>query len=267
MSTKLIAVTLTTALLALGVLAFSNSNPTPSYGTRNAVTSPNLVTTAAQSTDASEATYLSDFRQGYSEGFTSGVSGFTYPDQQSLSSRSGGYLGGFEQGFADGQNQQASLRERLCSNVASNGISGVTSYAPPAVRSGATRTLGERVYNTERVDRGIGSTARKALLIGGGAAAGAGLGAALGGKKGAAIGALVGGGTGTALALTKKPSRVFNRRVSGKSVLTKTLIGAGAGAAIGALTGGKRGAAAGAALGGGGGVLWSLLDGKRVPRR
>jgi hypothetical protein len=266
MSTKLIAVTLTTALLALGVLAFTNSNPATTYGARDTVTSSNAAPMPVQNADASEAAYLSDFRQGYVEGFTSGVSGYTYPDQQSLSGRSGGYLGGFEQGYADGQNQQAVLRERLCSNL-STGPAGVTGYAPYSGRTGTTRTLGARAYNRERPDLGIGSTARKALLIGGGAAAGAGLGAALGGKKGAAIGALVGGGTGTALALTKKPSRAFNRRVSGKTVLTRTLIGAGAGAAIGALAGGKRGAAAGAGLGGGGGVLWSLLDGKRVTRR
>lgn len=260
MSSKLIAVMLTTALLALAVLAFSNSGATNAdYGR----TSPNVVPALADSGDASQAAYLSDFRDGYGEGFVAGVSALGYPDQQSMSGRSGGFLGGFEQGYADGQNQQAALRERLCSSE----TSGVTTYGVPGARPAAARTLGNTVYNRERVDRGIGSTARKALLIGGGAAAGAGLGAAIGGKKGAAIGALAGGGTGTALALSNKPNRAFNRRVTTKSVLTKTLIGAGAGAAIGALAGGKRGAAAGVALGGGGGALWSLMDGKRVPQR
>lgn len=263
MSSKLIAVVLTTAVLALAVLAFSNNSPTSADYSRNAVTSGGAVRASAEAGDASEAAYLTDFRAGYGEGFLAGVSALGYPDQQSLSGRSGGYLGGFEQGYADGQNQQADLRDRLCVSERS----GVTSYSVPGSRRATSGTLGETVYNRERVDRGIGSTARKALLIGGGAAAGAGLGAAIGGKKGAAIGALAGGGTGAALAFTNKPSRAFNRRVSRKSVLTKTLIGAGAGAAIGALAGGKRGAAAGVALGGGGGALWSLMDGKRVNQR
>ena len=131
--------------------------------------------------------------------------------------------------------------------------------------------LGDRAYNQETraraVDRGIGSTARKALLIGGGAAVGAGLGGAIGGGKGAAIGALVGGGAGTYMAVKRKPQRAFNRRVTAKHVATRSLIGAGAGALIGALAGGKRGALAGAALGGGGGALWSVMSGRRVSRR
>src|SRR6185369_11168222 len=171
--------------------------------------------------------------------------------------------------------QQASLRNQLCDkNTVSQGAEGshpAASQTAGSSRQGEARVLGDRAYNQETrprtVDRGIGSTARKALLIGGGAAVGAGLGGAIGGGKGAAIGALVGGGAGTYMAVKKKPQRAFNRRVTAKHVATRSLIGAGAGALIGALAGGKRGALAGAALGGGGGALWSVMSGRRVSRR
>jgi hypothetical protein len=211
---------------------------------------------------------VADFKTGYADGFTTGVAAMAYPDQTTLSGRSADYVTAFNQGYSDGQNEQSGIRERLCyvseNNVGAAPTSGSyssSSYSSSQRSVATSRTLGARV---ERVDPGIGSTARKAILIGAGAATGAGIGAAVGGKKGAGIGALIGGGTGTALALTKQPNRAFNRRVTTKSVVTKTLIGAGAGAAIGALTGGKRGAAAGAALGGGGGAIWSLIDGRRV---
>ncbi len=279
MSTKFIAVVLAALLTAAGVLSFSGNRSssdrkTDRVGVVPVANSSSLAAEANPNTDA----YLNDFKAGYGDGFNTGVSGASYPDEASMTSNANGYVDGFSQGFTDGQGQQAALRSKLCrtGEVASYnqgyGRSGVAAnrYASSSRRSSAV--LGDRAsyddyrYSDREVDRGIGSTARKALLIAGGAAAGAGLGGAFGGKKGALIGALVGGGTGTVLAVKKAPSRAFNRRVSKKSLLTKTLIGAGAGAAIGALAGGKRGALAGVALGGGGGAIWSLMTGKRRSR-
>ena len=51
-------------------------------------------------------------------------------------------------------------------------------------------------------DRGL-SNKKKALIIGGGAAAGAALGAVLGGKKGAVIGGVLGAGGGTGYVVLK----------------------------------------------------------------
>ena len=59
----------------------------------------------------------------------------------------------------------------------------------------ARRASFERPYTTERVSRPAPSWQKSALLIGGSAAGGAGIGALIGGKKGAGIGALLGGGT------------------------------------------------------------------------
>ncbi|HXG91061.1 MAG TPA: hypothetical protein VNN73_01670 [Blastocatellia bacterium] len=268
MSTKFIAIVLAAVIAAAGVLAISNSGSS-SRVARNDANGQVVKTALAADSEASSEAFISDFKSGYADGFNAGVAGLSYPDQASMTSNARGYLDGFSQGYTDGQNQQSNLRSKLCGNTAeystTSGVYGSRSYRSSRVAS--SRVLGDRYYERREVDRGIGSTARKALLIAGGAAIGAGLGGAFGGKKGAIIGALVGGGAGTVGALTHHPRRAFSRHISGKSVAVKSLIGAGAGAAIGALAGGKRGALAGAALGGGGGVLWSLLSGRRTYRR
>jgi len=276
MSLKFTAIMLAAVLAAACVLSF-NSHRSANGGSpleASVLASPN----AAQpnnSEGVSDA-YLGDYKTGYADGFNAGVASLAYPDGSQMASNARGYLDGFGQGYSDGQNQQASLRHQLCDkNTASQGVEGNQANASQTVtssrRAGEARVLGDRAYNSparaRSVDGGIGSTARKALLIGGGAAVGAGLGGAIGGGKGAAIGALVGGGAGTYMAVKKKPQRAFNRRVTARHVATRSLIGAGAGALIGALAGGKRGALAGAALGGGGGALWSLMSGRRVSRR
>ena len=278
MSTKFMVMMLAAVLAAAGVLAFNDHRPSNRTTDFTSPRAPVMRTALAAEPESVDSAYLGDFKSGYGEGFNAGVGGFNYPDETSMAGHARGYLDGYNQGYNDGQAQQANLRSLLCQNAGAATSSPTVygeSYSYPSARPAAnSRTLGDRAYNNNytavpraKVDRGIGSTARKALLIAGGAGAGAGIGGALGGKKGAAIGALAGGGAGTAFALTKKPSRAFNRRVSGKSVLTKTLIGAGAGAGIGALSGGKRGAAIGAALGGGGGALWSLMTGEKTSNR
>jgi hypothetical protein len=64
-------------------------------------------------------------------------------------------------------------------------------YAQPAVR----RVSSQRTYATERAVKPARTWQKSALLIGGSAGAGAGIGALMGGKKGAGIGALIGGGS------------------------------------------------------------------------
>jgi hypothetical protein len=61
----------------------------------------------------------------------------------------------------------------------------------PVVR----RVSSQRVYASERVAKPRRTWQKSALLIGGSAAGGAGVGALIGGKKGAGIGALLGGGS------------------------------------------------------------------------
>ena len=70
-------------------------------------------------------------------------------------------------------------------------------YRVVAPRPSAQRVVSqrERVYAGERAARPRRSWQKSALLIGGSAASGAGVGALIGGKKGAGIGALLGGGS------------------------------------------------------------------------
>ena len=91
----------------------------------------------------------------------------------------------------------------------------------------------------------FGRKARTAAIIAGGA----GVGALVGGKKGAAIGA---GGAGLYAFNRKAARRNFKGRTrTAGSVLSGAALGSGVGGAVG----GKRSAAAGAALGAGGGYV------------
>ncbi len=60
----------------------------------------------------------------------------------------------------------------------------------------AVRRVSSPAYSTERATNGR-SWQKSAMIIGGSAASGAGVGAVIGGKKGAGIGALIGGGIAT----------------------------------------------------------------------
>jgi hypothetical protein len=292
MRNRLIAVALASALVTAGVMAFtaqSGSTTTTAPVSSTSPGSPMRVATPAAPVEPEESStaYVDDFKAGYADGFGAGAGNFGYPDQASMGSNTRGYLEGFNEGYTDGAQQQPALRQQLCGGrVRVSGVSGAApnySYGSPQYGSSngvVTRSPslassngsstgysnGSGAYTRAPVNRGIGTTARRALMIGGGAAAGAGLGGAIGGKRGALIGAIAGGGTGTALAISKRPKRAFNRRVDTKDVLLKSLIGAGAGAGIGALAGGKRGALAGAGMGGGGGAIFSLLSGRQVDR-
>ena len=267
MAIRFMAIVLAAVISAAGVLSLSSPSSSGETERLQPVASGGLNAASTNEPAPISDAYIGDYKSGYADGFNAGVTALSYPDQSSMASNARGYLEGFNQGYTDGQNQQANLRNRLCGAGTVGSAYQQGSYVNSR-RAGTSRVLSSRAYNTARnEDNGLSATARKWLLIGGGAAAGAGLGGAFGGRKGALIGALVGGGTGTALALKHRPRRAFNRRVSTKSVLTKSLIGAGAGSVIGALAGGKRGALAGAALGGGGGVLWSLFNGRRASRR
>lgn len=103
---------------------------------------------------------------------------------------------------------------------------------------------------------------KQTLIIGGGTAAGAAVGAVTGGKKGAAVGALAGGLGGTAYTLADRERGHTQPRSKTKSAM---IIGgsSAAGAAIGAAAGGGKGAAIGALAGGAGGWIYDLKTSNR----
>ncbi|HKP11540.1 MAG TPA: hypothetical protein VJZ91_05495, partial [Blastocatellia bacterium] len=192
MSMKFTAIMLAAVLGAAGVLSFSSHRSTSDRSALEASVLASPEATQPNTAEPVSDAYIGDYKTGYADGFNAGVSSLTYPDNSQMASPARGYLDGFAQGYADGQGQQASLRNQLCDkNTVGQGAAVGQPYAPQragaARRAGEARVLGDRAYNNEaratRVDRGMGSTARKALLIGGGAAVGAGLGGAFGGGK------------------------------------------------------------------------------------
>jgi hypothetical protein len=250
---KAIAIALVAALVVSALFALKTSK-----AESETAQPPTAQPAVNQDPQQVDKTYLNDFRMGFMEGFEAGVLNLPYPE---MSGRTSGYIDGFSQGYNDGRNQQAVLQGQLCGTRATV----IPAHIAPRNQSATaiSPTSHRSSLSPRPIDRGLSSTTRKMLLIGSGAALGAGIGAAVGGKKGAGIGAAIGGGTGTVMALTDKPRRAFNRQVRGKDVLVNTLIGAGAGAAVGGLAGGKRGALAGAAIGGSGGSLITVMTGRR----
>ena len=84
---------------------------------------------------------------------------------------------------------------------------GVPQYvSQPAMQPAVQRvSTPQRSYTTsERVSTPRRSWQKSAMLIGGSAAGGAGVGALIGGKKGAGIGALIGGGAATLYDVTQR---------------------------------------------------------------
>jgi hypothetical protein len=168
--------------------------------------------------------------------------------------------------------------------------------APQAVRTSAARRASSsydepalrtrpRVYDDRRANSAVyddrsypqrRSKAKSAVIIGGGAAAGAAVGAMAGGGKGAAIGALAGGAGGYVYDRAtrnkdvespyRSSSSVYNDRSNGRSTGERAAIiggGAAAGAALGGLAGGGKGAAIGAITGGAGGYVYDRMTKNR----
>ncbi len=131
--------------------------------------------------------YLSDFKTGYTAGYSNGVgSEGTAPVATTTTTRAG-YNDGFKQGFADAY--QARVAD--------------VSTAPTPVSRLASPPARERVvYRSVERERPVltrrskNSTLKTVLTIAAPAALGAGVGGAFGGKKGAGVGALLGGGGG-----------------------------------------------------------------------
>src|SRR5438105_12089660 len=183
MSNRFTAIMLAAVLMAASVLTFTSHRSANGSGTIQATALASPTTPQPNPAEADADVSLGDFKTGYADGFNAGVASLAYPNDSQMASTARGYLDGFTQGYSDGQNQQASLRNQLCDkNTVSQGAEGshpsASQTAGSSRRGGEARVLGDRAYNQEAraraVDRGIGSTARKALLIGGGAAAGAG---------------------------------------------------------------------------------------------
>jgi hypothetical protein len=154
-----------------------------------------------------------------------------------------------------------------------------SNYGEPALRSRPRvyddRRVNSAVYDDRRIEQPR-SKAKSAAIIGGGAAAGAAVGAMAGGGKGAAIGAIAGGAGGyvydratknkEANSPYRSSSSVYDDDRNGRSTGERVAIiggGAAAGAAIGGLAGGGKGAAIGAITGGAGGYVYDRMTKNR----
>jgi hypothetical protein len=96
-------------------------------------------------------------------------------------------------------------------------------HKPGALSLRLTSIHGETVYSSRITRQGKSHTKSNATKIGGGAAAGAVIGAIAGGGKGAAIGTLAGAGAGTGVAAATGKEEVT---IPAESVLTFTITGA-----------------------------------------
>jgi hypothetical protein len=95
-------------------------------------------------------------------------------------------------------------------------------HKPGALTLRLTSINGETVYSSRVTRQGKSHTKSNATKIGGGAGAGALIGAIAGGGKGAAIGAAAGAGAGTGVAVATGKQEV---RIPAESILTFTITG------------------------------------------
>lgn len=209
---KIIAVALPVALVVSGFALDRLTVSTPAtaqtepqvLALANPATGAATHATAAQANNSPVAArgeqefYLSDYKQGYSEGYRQAVSG---EEASLVNSSREGYNEGFKAGYADGYQERA---EKPGSPVASTAATREVVTQPVVYRqrqSYAARPT--YVYREPRRSK-MGPKTKAALRIAAPAAIGAGIGAISGGKKGAGVGALIGGGAGALYHLWKE---------------------------------------------------------------
>jgi hypothetical protein len=212
MKRKVVAVALPVALVASGFALdrLTTSTPATANSEKQANTLVNPTNAAPVGASASEAGtpvvaergeqdfYLSDYKQGYAEGFRQAQAG----EAASLvNSSRPGYNEGFKAGFGDGYQEQA--------EQPMTGAAMATGAAPVAqsvvYRQPRRAYASSSAYNYREPRRSrMGPKTKAALRIAAPAAIGAGVGAIAKGKKGAGVGALIGGGAGALYHLWKE---------------------------------------------------------------
>lgn len=202
MKRKIIAVALPVALVASGFALDRLSTPSPANALTNpaAATPTNAPTTRAMNTApatySEQDFYLSDYKQGYSEGFRQARNG---EDASLVNSSRPGYNEGFKEGYANGYQEIADKQDGSNSPVREAQPQSVV-YRTQRSSYAARPTY---VYREPRRSK-MGPKTKAALRIAAPAAIGAGIGALAGGKKGAGVGALIGGGGGALYHLWKE---------------------------------------------------------------
>jgi hypothetical protein len=213
MKRKVVAVALPVALVASGFALDRLITSTPATAVSAPKTSA-LVTPTASPAEASvnnanspiiaergeQDFYLSDYKQGYSEGFRQALSG---EEGSLVNSSREGYNEGFKAGYAAGFDERA---EQPNARVAGAAAAGSPVVAQSVVYRQPRRAYASSAaydYREPRRSR-MGPKTKAALRIAAPAAIGAGIGAISSGKKGAGVGALIGGGAGALYHLWKE---------------------------------------------------------------
>jgi len=182
---KIIAISIASTLL-LGGYAFGRITDSPKITSaeekKAALTQPSPAADPLEEQAAKESQqfYLSDFKTGYNDGYSAGLSS----DSANLATtQRTGYNDGYKSGYTDGYKARMNPQQKTV--VRSN--------------AGASRV----VYRSAPAARKRNSTLKTVLTIAAPAAVGAGIGGAVGGGKGAGVGALIGGGGGAFYHLIK----------------------------------------------------------------
>jgi hypothetical protein len=212
MKRKVVAVALPVALVASGFALDRLTTSTPatavSVPTTSALTNPTAAPAGTSVNNSNSPIiaergeqdfYLSDYKQGYSEGFRQALSG---EEASLVNSSREGYNEGFKAGYGAGfeeRGEQPNARVASAATV-SEGVAQPVVYRQPR-RAYASRSA----YYGEQPRRSkMGPKTKAALRIAAPAAIGAGVGAIAKGKKGAGVGALIGGGAGALYHLWKE---------------------------------------------------------------